>query len=124
MQMATWPRTRPPLGALTMNLRCKDGDIAIITWDYPDCLENIGRLVDVRGPMRVNQAGPSWRIRPITPELYALHESNHVLCRERVAWASGISHPDAWMKPVRPGQEGDAAQTGETTGSAQILEVV
>ena len=107
-----------------MNLRCKDGDIAIITWDYPDCLENIGRLVDVRGPMRVNQAGPSWRIRPITPELYALHESNHVLCRERVTWASGISHPDAWMKPVRPGQEGDAAQTGETTGSAKALEVV
>jgi hypothetical protein len=21
----------------TMNLRCKDGDIAVITWDYPDC---------------------------------------------------------------------------------------
>jgi hypothetical protein len=52
-----------------MNLRCKDGDIAVITWDYPDCLENIGRLVDVRGPMRVNEAGPSWLIRLITPEL-------------------------------------------------------
>jgi len=65
-----------------------------------------------------------FRSRPITPELYALHESNHVLCRERVTWASGISHPDAWMKPVRPGQEGDAAQTGETTGSAEALEVV
>jgi hypothetical protein len=100
-----------------MTLRCKDGDIAVITWDYPDCLENIGRLVDVRGPMRVNEAGPSWLIRPITPELYALHESNHVLCRERVTWASGITDQDAWMMPVRPGQEADGAQTGET-GSA------
>ena len=96
-----------------MNLRCKDGDIAVITWDYPDCLENIGRLVDVRGPMRVNEAGPSRLIRPITPELYALHESNHVLCRERVTWASGITHPDAWMMPVRPQQEADGTQTGE-----------
>ena len=97
-----------------MNLRCKDGDIAVITWDYPDCRENIGRLVDVRGPMRVNEAGPSWLIRPITPELYALHESNHALCREQVTWASDITHPDAWMMPVRPQQEADGVQTGET----------
>jgi hypothetical protein len=102
----------------TMTLRCKDGDIAVITWDYPDCLENIGRLVDVRGPMRVNEAGPSWLIRPITPELYALHESNHVLCREQVTWASGITHPDAWMMPVRPGQEALGALTGEKCSAA------
>lgn len=44
---------------VTMNLRCKAGDIAVITWDYTDCRENIGRLVDVRSPMRINEAGPS-----------------------------------------------------------------
>ncbi len=91
---------------------CSNAGNAVISQGL-DCRENIGRLADVRGPMRVNEAGPSWLIRPITPELYALHESNHVLCRERVTWASGITHPDAWMMPVRPGQEADGAQTGE-----------
>jgi hypothetical protein len=46
-------------------------------------------------------------------ELYALHESNHALCREQVTWASVITHPDAWMMPVLPGQEADGTQTVE-----------
>ena len=104
-----------------MNLRCKDGNIAVITWDYPERLENIGRLVDVRSPMRVKGAGPYWLIRPITPELCSPHESNHVLCREQVTWSSGIHHPDAWMMPVRPKQAAVGTQTGQTCSAPAIL---
>jgi hypothetical protein len=104
------------LERLPSSKTCSNSGIAVISQGL-DCREKIGRLVDVRGPMRVNEAGPSWRIRPITPELYALHESNHVMCREQVTWGSGITHLDACMMPVRLGQEADGAQTGET-GSA------
>lgn len=102
-----------------MNLRCKDGDLAVITQDYPDCLENVGRIVDVKGPMFVNEAGPSWLIRPITPQPYVLHESDHTLCREVVTWRSRVSHPDAWMMPIRPGQADD--QTEDATERPQPL---
>ncbi len=54
------------------------------------------------------------------PKLYALHETNHVLCYEQVTWASGITHPDAWIMPVRPGQETDGAQTGETCSAPAL----
>ena len=97
-----------------MTLRCKSGDIAIITQDYPDCQENLGRLVDVLGPMRVTEAGPSWLIRPVTPKLYTLHESDHTVCRERVTWRSRVTHPDAWMVPIRPGEMAGDEQ-GEVT---------
>jgi hypothetical protein len=105
-----------------MNLRCKDGDIAVITWDYPDCLENIGRMVDVRGPVRINEAGPSWLIRPVSPEPYTLHESDHTVCREVVTWKSRVTHPDAWMMPVKPGQEGE--QTKDATERPRPLTAV
>jgi hypothetical protein len=43
-----------------VKLRCKDGDIAVITWDLPDCLENIGRLVQVRGPLKIEDEVAYW----------------------------------------------------------------
>lgn len=85
-----------------MNLRCKDGDIAIISWDYPECLENLGRMVEVRGPVRGIEGELQWRIQPVTPELYAVLETDRTLTRECVIWGSGVSHPDAWMIPIRP----------------------
>jgi len=30
---------------IEMKLQCKDGDIAVVTWDYLGCASNIGRLV-------------------------------------------------------------------------------
>jgi hypothetical protein len=85
-----------------VKLRCKQGDIAIITWDLPECLENIGRLVQVRGPLKVEDAVAYWRIQPVTPELYAFRELDDTLVRDRVTWASRIQHPDGWMIPIKP----------------------
>lgn len=84
-----------------MALRCRDGDLAVITWDHPGCLENIGRIVMVRGPAHKGTFGTSWRIRPITEELYAFLECDDTVVWGRVAWHSRIDHPDRWMMPIR-----------------------
>ncbi len=88
-----------------MKLRCKDGDIAIITWDFPECLENIGRLVQVRGPMTMEDGVAYWRIQPVTSELYAFREPDDSLGREHVTWSSRINHPDGWMIPLESDDE-------------------
>ena len=88
-----------------MKLRCKDGDIAVITWDHPDCLENIGRLVQVRGPLKIEDEVAYWRIHPVTPQLYAFRELDDTLARDRVTWSSRIQHPDRWMIPIEPDEE-------------------
>jgi hypothetical protein len=67
-----------------VKLRCKDGDIAVITWDLPDCLENIGRLVQVRGPLKIEDEVAYWRIQPVTPQLYAFRELDDTLARDLV----------------------------------------
>lgn len=89
-----------------MNLRCADGDIAVITWDYPECLENIGRLVKVSGPIRMEDGLAKWYICPVTPELYAVQEIDGSFVRESVTWDSNVIHPDSWMIPIRE-QESD-----------------
>jgi hypothetical protein len=96
-----------------MALRCRHGDLAIITWDHAGCMSNIGRLVLVRGPAHEGDFGASWRIRPVTENLYAFLERDGTIGLETVGWHSGIDHPDAWMLPVRP-QSGHEAQSGET----------
>jgi hypothetical protein len=88
-----------------VKLRCKDGDIAVITWDHPDCLENIGRLVQVRGPLKIEDEVAYWRIQPVTPLLYAFRELDDTLARDRVTWSSRIQHPDRWMIPIEPDEE-------------------
>jgi hypothetical protein len=88
-----------------VKLRCKDGDIAVITWDHPECLENIGRLVQVRGPLKIEDEVAYWRIQPVTPQLYAFRELDDTLARDRVTWSSRIQHPDRWMIPIEPDEE-------------------
>jgi hypothetical protein len=103
-----------------VNLRCKDGNIAVITWDYPDCLENIGRLVDVRSPMRVKGAGPSWLIRPITPELCSPHESNHVLCREQVTWST-VSTASCRSRSLHPASKTASASDATILVGSSVI---
>jgi hypothetical protein len=90
---------------MSVKLRCKDGDVAVITWDHHDCLENLGRLVEVRGPVDLDDGQPKWAIRPVTPELYALRERDGSVTRESVTWMSRVEHPDAWMIPIQPDRE-------------------
>jgi hypothetical protein len=96
-----------------MKLRCQDGDIAVITWDYPGCLKNIGRLVQVQGPVRKGECGPAWRIRPITENLYAFLDLDGSIGHESVTWGSRIDHPDAWMIPIRPKTRPEARSISE-----------
>ncbi len=103
-----------------MPLRCKDGDLAVITWDYAGCLKNIGRIVMVRGPAREGELGPAWRICPITENVYAFLERDNTIKSEHVGWRSRIDHPDAWMLPIRPpsGERGmKADDMHEMTGT-------
>lgn len=91
-----------------MKLRCKDGDLAVITWDHPGCRQNIGRVVQVQGPVRDDGYGPAWRIRPITESLYVFLDLDGSIGRESVTWESRIDHPDAWMIPIRPKKKAQA----------------
>ncbi len=87
-----------------MDLRCKDGDLAVIVGDMPGCESNIGRIVEVRGPAKLNkQCGLiCWRIRSVTrKKLINLYPSGELIA-ERVTWKSRTEHPDCWLIPIRP----------------------
>ena len=87
-----------------MELRCKDGDLAVMIGDMPGCESNIGRIVEVRGPAMLNhQCGLiCWRIRTVTrKKLINLYPSGELLA-ERVTWKSRTEHPDCWLIPIRP----------------------
>jgi hypothetical protein len=90
-----------------MNLRCKPGDIAMITWDHEGCYDNIGRLVEVGGPIRIEGGVPKWWIKPVTPEMYKCIDVDGSVCTESVGWKSKVVHPDSWMQPIRPGDDID-----------------
>jgi len=98
---------KPAKQESALTLRCKDGDVAVITWDTPECLENLGRLVLVRGPVHHQGGMACWRIKPVTPELYCVTEADKSITRESVTWGSGVVHQDAWMMPIRPGNKCD-----------------
>jgi hypothetical protein len=102
-----------------MTLRCKDGDLAVITWDHLGCLENIGRIVMVRGPAVAGEFGVSWIIHPITENLYAFIDLDHHVWRERVSWDSEILHPDAWMLPIRPPGDEQCMETPDLAEAAR-----
>lgn len=87
-----------------MNLRCKEGDLALVIHDEPGCEANIGRVVEVRGPLNVNLrlALPCWLIQPAKPGPWAVTEFDGAIVSKVVGWESLIEHPDAWLQPLRP----------------------
>lgn len=99
-----------------MTTRCKSGDIAIVLRDNPGCEDNIGRLVEVCGPTGLT-AYPgmvSWRIRQVdTNAPWKITEKDGRITTEWMTWGSNVHHPDAWLKPIRPGEseEVDDAST-------------
>ncbi len=86
-----------------MGLRCCDGDLAIVIHDEQGCESNIGRIVQVRGPIeRFSPYDiPCWRIRPVRPDLWRVVEADRTIVSERVTWKSRVCHPDAWLLPLR-----------------------
>ena len=85
-------------------LRCKDGDLAVVINDTIACRQNIGRVVQVRGPVRkLKQSGlQGWRIKPIHKRVWGVTELDGQNVKELVFWSSGVFHEDAWLMPIRP----------------------
>jgi hypothetical protein len=104
--------------------RCKPGDLAIITYDVPSCTPNIGRLVRVDGPPRVNDRGQTtWLIEPVTTEPYMINDD---LTGEFVAFLQygekGLEQPDHWMTPIRPGDlDDDADEQEDLTKEREVV---
>ena len=86
------------------NLRCRDGDLAVIIKDTPECHLNIGRIVRVKGPPRkiIKSQMAGWKIKPIRRTVLSIEEFDGRLVREVVNWNSHVLHEDAWLMPIRP----------------------
>jgi hypothetical protein len=86
------------------NLRCRDGDLAVIINDTPECQLNIGRVVRVKGPPRkiIKSQMAGWKIKPIRRTVLSIEEFDGRLVREVVNWNSHVLHEDAWLMPIRP----------------------
>lgn len=106
-----------------MKLRCKEGDLAIVMYDTPPCAANIGRIVEVRGPIEINLnfGLPCWLIKPVRPEPFLMERGQEVN-QEIVDWSSRAEHPDAWLLPLTGLEDGAPDQESEdadTDGPAQ-----
>ena len=85
------------------NLRCADGDLAIVINDLHQCRSNIGKLVHVRGPARTLTLPqlPGWHIKPVDRRLWAVQQKDGTFARELVSWSSKVYHEDAWLLPIK-----------------------
>ena len=68
----------PAIQAKTLNRRhtmnCKPGDLAMIIGDEESCIMNIGRIVEVHGPMTQIEGKDCWGIVPLHPEPIMVRE--------------------------------------------------
>lgn len=88
-----------------MATRCKPGDIAVIIYDEPDCLANVGRLVRVHPSLELNLELNlfCWLIEPLKDDPWYFSEVNGTIKVKPVSVASQVEHPDAWMLPIKDG---------------------
>ncbi len=87
-----------------MDYRCKDGDLAIVIQDEPICAGNVGKLVQVRGPILLNSRLKlmCWLIKPVNRQLWHCARSGGEHYTSYVTWKKQIEHPDSWLLPLRP----------------------
>ena len=93
-----------------MGLRCKDGDMAVIVGDVPGCEGNIGCIVQVRGPTIKLSGYICWRIKPLDNRKILIREFKGVIVSEKVFWNSRIGHPDCFLLPIRPPEDGKTSE--------------
>ena len=99
-----------------MSPRCKAGDLALVVYDEPGCESNIGRVVEVRGPVQTNpKLGlPCWLIRPAGSSRYWRVVRGSAPARtEPVSWKRRIEHPDAWLLPIPPLSEPEGDENSD-----------
>jgi hypothetical protein len=87
-----------------MKTRCKPGDLALVIHDTSLCESNIGRFVQVRGPLQMNADLQlrCWLIKPVSRCTWRVEETPGQVENQTVFWRSEIEHPDAWLLPIRP----------------------
>lgn len=83
--------------------RCRAGDLALVIYDVPECLDNVGRIVRVRGPVMFSDRYGKWcwLIRPVVKRPYMVERADG-LHRCTVLWKHKVEHPDDWLLPLRP----------------------
>ena len=114
-----------------MKFRCKSGDLALVLYDEPCCSENIGKVVEVRGPVQRNSRLKlmCWLIKPINRQLWHCVRNSGEHYTAYVTWTRQLEHPDAWLLPLRPeaGDNGitEALEQARSigVGDRQILEL-
>jgi hypothetical protein len=93
---------------LTMKVRCKPGDLALVVRDEPQCSENVGKLVRVRGPVQFSAhygSLPTWLIYPVTSTDWQITDRLGRCLKRCVAVNDQVEHPDAWLLPLAHGIE-------------------
>lgn len=87
---------------MSNRIRCRPGDLALVIHDEPECASNIGRFVEVDGPLTLNRDLNllCWLVRPVVRAPYAVIDRQGC-AMQLVDWESLVEHPDAWLLPVR-----------------------
>ena len=88
-----------------MRLRCQEGILAMVIKVPTGCISNIGRIVQLRGPIDYlwykNICYPCWQIQPVTSAPYSIFQGG-ALTIEIVTWESNVFQPDEWLEPLLP----------------------
>ena len=86
-----------------MALRCKEGDLALVIREDEGCEANIGKLVRVGGPIRINEQGhPTWLIKPVKHEHWWTVSWWGIPYQRLVTFDTPVEHPDDWLLPIDP----------------------
>lgn len=88
-----------------MKLRCQEGILAVVIKASPGCINNIGRIVEIKGPVSnlwyQNKHYPYWLIQPVTSMPYTVYQGGRYVT-EVVSWESNVFQPDEWLEPLLP----------------------
>jgi hypothetical protein len=93
-------------------LRCRPGDLAVITQDEPECQANIGQIVRVISeyPLFPDELGFHWLVEPQsnqTSPVVVSHFRGKSLNREVIYDNGPRAHYDGWLRPLLDTQSPD-----------------
>jgi hypothetical protein len=67
----------------------------------------------VRGPTAKLSGYICWRIKPLENRKILIREFNGTIVSEKVFWNSRIHHPDCFLVPISPPEDGKAIETSK-----------
>lgn len=87
---------------MNMQLRCRNGDFAVVVREHQGCESNLGQVVHVRGPLKTHlEDGPMWRISPVLPMTWFFLSPDRGSLHRESPLSGTVRHPDAWLVPIR-----------------------